>query len=191
MNKGLHIQQAMMDAGADKAAVLHPDNIVLSREFREICQRNQCGKFERCWMCPPEIGAIESLMQRVRRYSGAVLYQTISPLSDSFDIEGMLHAAQSHAALSNRIQQRLIAMQIGDSLHLTCGGCHLCPTCAKEQNVPCRFPKNALPSLEGYGVDVYRTTAGTDLKYLNGENTVTYFGMVLYQEGGHGKAHGL
>ena len=47
---------------------------------------------------------------------------------------------------------------------------------------PCRFPEKALPSLEAYGVDVYNTTKDTDLKYINGQNTVTFFGMVLFRE---------
>ena len=38
------------------------------------------------------------------------------------------------------------------------------------------------PSLEGYGVDVYNTTKDTPLKYINGQNTVTYFGMILFSE---------
>jgi len=36
--------------------------------------------------------------------------------------------------------------------------------------------------LEGYGVDVYSTTKDTPLAYINGENTVTYFGAVFFAE---------
>ena len=36
--------------------------------------------------------------------------------------------------------------------------------------------------MEGYCIDVYRTAKGTDLKYINGENTVTYFGIMLFKE---------
>ena len=45
---------------------------------------------------------------------------------------------------------------------------------------PCRHPDRALASLESYGMDVYNTTRSTPLQYINGANTVTYFGMVLY-----------
>ena len=69
-----------------------------------------------------------------------------------------------------------------DVLHLTCCGCRLCEKCAKVTGEPCRFPEKALPSLEAYGVDVYNTTKDTDLKYINGQNTVTFFGMVLFRE---------
>ena len=37
-------------------------------------------------------------------------------------------------------------------------------------------------SLESCGVDVYNTSRATDLKYINGQNTVTFFGLLLYRE---------
>ena len=62
------------------------------------------------------------------------------------------------------------------------GKCRLCATCAKRDGQPCRHPDDALPSLESYGIDVYHTAKDTALRYINGENTVTYFGMVLFGE---------
>ena len=45
-----------------------------------------------------------------------------------------------------------------------------------------RHPDRALPPMEGAGIDVYKTTKSTDLKYINGANTVTFFGLLLYKE---------
>ena len=42
------------------------------------------------------------------------------------------------------------------------------------------MPEKAMSSLEGYCVDVYNTTKDTPLKYINGQNTVTYFGAILF-----------
>ena len=36
--------------------------------------------------------------------------------------------------------------------------------------------------MESYGIDVYRTSTSTTLKYINGQNTVTYFGIILLPE---------
>ena len=69
-----------------------------------------------------------------------------------------------------------------DTLHLSGGGCGLCPTCAQADGEPCRFPDRALSSLEAYGIDVYNTSKSTELKYVNGPDTVTYFGMILFRE---------
>lgn len=173
--------QAALGCGAAKAVVIPGESIVLSREFYEMCKSNSCGNFGRCWVCPPDIGPIEELMNRVRAYPRALLYQSIGMLEDSFDIEGMSAAAKRHAQLSQRIQDA-VAPLLGECFHLSCGGCHLCERCAKRDDAPCRFPDRALVPMEGAGVDVYNTVKDTPLKYINGQNTVTYFGMVLFGE---------
>lgn len=171
---------AALTGGAAKAAIIQHSDIVLSAQFRRICESNQCGGYDQCWMCPPNIGPVEELMEEVRRYPHALLYQTIRSIEDSFDIEGMFAAGAEHAQVSQRVHAAVTPLLNTPFLHLTCGGCHLCEKCAKQDGLPCRMPDKALPSLEGYGVDVYQTTKGTPLKYINGADTVTYFGMILF-----------
>lgn len=176
------IALAALESGAAKATVIPQEQVVLSREFYEICRSNACGNFGRCWMCPPDIGPIDGLMERVRSYPFALLYQTIGQLEDSFDIDGMTDAARNHARVSQRVQSAVAPLVADGCFHLSCGGCHLCESCAKVENQPCRFPDKALMPMEGVGVDVYNTVKDTPLKYINGQNTVTYFGMVLFGE---------
>lgn len=174
--------RAALEGGAAKAAVIPQEKIVVSKAFWDICAGNGCGNFGKCWMCPPAIGQYEELAEKVRSYSHGVLYQTIAEIEDSFDIEGMFDAGKNHAQVSQHIQQ-LVKPILGDGfLHLSCGGCRLCERCAKKDDQPCRFPDRALPAMEGCGIDVYNTTKDTDLKYINGANTVTYFGIVLFTE---------
>lgn len=173
---------AALEAGAAKATVITQSQIVLSESFRKICESNQCGGYGKCWMCPPHIGQIGDLMDRVRAYPKALWYQSIASIEDSYDIEGMFAAGEAHAWLSQRIQAAVSPLLSGPFLHLGTGGCHLCSVCAKATEEPCRMPDKALSSLEGYGVDVYNTTKDTALQYINGQNTVTYFGMVLFSE---------
>lgn len=173
------IVQIALDCGARGAQYLPGSAIVTDPVFRRICEGNACGKFGRCYMCPPDIGPVEDLMAQVKKYSHAVLYQSIGTIEDSFDFEGMMEVGHAHCMLSQRIRQALTDKLPGH-LHLTGGGCHLCERCAKQDDIPCRFPDMALSSLEGYGIDVYRTSKATGLKYINGENTVTYFGIVLF-----------
>ena len=168
-----------LTCGAAKAAVIRAEDIVLSESFREICAGNGCGKYGRCWMCPPHIGEIGELMERVKSFRYGLLYQTIHDIEDSFDIEGMGEASVRHAQVSQRINGAVKPL-LPDCLHLSCGGCHLCERCAKLDDEPCRLPDKALPPMEGYGIDVYQTARPTDLKYINGQNTVTYFGIVLF-----------
>lgn len=168
-----------LDAGADKATVITADAVVLSSTFRDICKSNSCGMYGRCWMCPPDVGDIDILMAEIRKHQHALLYQSIAGIEDSFDIEGMQEAGIRHAWLSQRIEAFLMPV-LGKHLHLSCGGCRLCERCAKLDGLPCRKPEQALASMESYGIDVYNTCKPTALKYINGQNTVTYFGIVLF-----------
>lgn len=176
------IISAAVESGAVKATVIPQGRVVLSREFYDICKTNACGNFGRCWMCPPDIEPIDELMQRVRSYPFALLYQTIGTLEDSFDIEGMEAAAHHHARVSQKVHAAVVPLMANGCFHLSCGGCNLCESCTRIENQPCRFPEKALIPMEGAGVDVYNTVKDTQLKYINGQNTVTYFGMVLFEE---------
>ncbi|MBQ2954311.1 MAG: DUF2284 domain-containing protein [Clostridia bacterium] len=171
--------QLALTAGAGKAAVIRTEDIAVPSVFRDICAGNACGKYGRCWMCPPDIGEIDVLMARLREYRNGLLYQTIYDIEDSFDIEGMSEASRKHAQVSQRVNDAVKPLLPG-CLHLSCGGCNLCERCAKLDGEPCRLPDKALPPMEGYGIDVYNTTKPTDLKYINGQNTVTFFGIVLF-----------
>ena len=168
-----------IEAGAAKAEMITVDQIITSATFREACRQNMCGQWGKCWMCPPDVGEVNELMAQIRNYRHGLGYQTIGELEDSFDIEGMGEAKKRHIALTHRIEAAAKTL-VGDHLHLTCGGCGVCERCAKVDGQPCRFPEKALPSLEAYGVDVYNTTRQTSLKYINGQNTVTYFSVLLF-----------
>lgn len=180
MDQNLWIKAAL-DAGATKAAVISSDNVVTSRAFRDICASNACGGYGRCWMCPPDVGDIDVLMASIRNYSHGLLFQTIAEIEDSFDFESMAEAGKAHAEVCKKV--RKAAKAISDKiLFLGAGGCRMCERCAKLDNLPCRMPEEAMASMESYGIDVYKTTEPTGLKYINGQNTVTYFGLVLFNE---------
>ena len=175
------IVKIALECGVNGAQYLPGSAVITDPVFRKICEGNACGKFNRCHMCPPDIGNVEELICEVKKYPHAVLYQTIGTLEDSFDFEGMMEAGKHHNLCSQAIRRKLEGI-LPEHLHLTGGGCHLCERCAKADNLPCRFPKKAISSLEGYGIDVYNTTKNTSLAYINGQNTVTYFGAVLFME---------
>ena len=168
-----------LENGAAKAEIISVDQIVTSAEFREACRQNICGLWGRCWMCPPDVGEIEPLMAELRTYQHALWYQTIGVLEDSFDFEGMTETKKQHLRISQKIEEKVKPV-LGRHLHLSCGGCGLCERCTRLDDQPCRFPDKAMTSLEAYGVDVYQTTKTTGLKYINGQNTVTYFSAVLF-----------
>ena len=168
-----------LEQGADNAAVVPVSAIETDAGFRSLCQQNTCGKYGRCWTCPPDVGDIETLMKTLRTFDYAVVYQTIGMLEDSYDIEGMEEAARKHSLLTRRMAEEVGEDSFVRILHLGAGGCHICPVCARVENHPCRFLDMAISSLEAYGINVSRLAAACGMKYINGQNTVTYFGAVF------------
>ena len=60
--------QAVLDCGATKATYIPQEKIVVSAHFRDICATNSCGGYGRYWVCPPDNGDIEELMEKVWGY---------------------------------------------------------------------------------------------------------------------------
>lgn len=171
-----------IEAGAFKANIISAQNIEMNKSFRDVCATNACGMYGKCYMCPPDVGDIDVLMSEIKKYDYALIYQAVTELEDSFDFEGMMEAKKNFYSLAQKIRKAVSDMNISDTLHLGAGGCGVCPKCAKADNEPCRFPEKALSSLEAYGVNVSATVKHTEMKYINGTDTVTYFGMVLFKE---------
>lgn len=178
------LAEAAIGLGACRASVMDARKLSLDRSFRDMCAANACGLYGKCYMCPPDVGDIEALMQETAQYDYALVYQTVSPLEDSFDFEGMIAAKKKSYPLAQGIRRVFSDKNIRKALHLGAGGCGVCKTCAKRINAPCRHPQQAMASLEAYGINVSELAKAAGMKYINGQNTVTYFGAVLFSLNG-------
>ena len=174
------LTERAIELGAHKASVISAGEITLDRAFRDMCASNACGVYGKCYMCPPDVGDIDELMAEVANYEYALVYQTVSELEDSFDFEGMVEAKKRTYPLAQSMREIFKNCGIKKVLHLGAGGCGVCKSCAKQTGEPCRFPEKAMPSLEAYGVNVSALAKSAGMKYINGQNTVTYFGAVLF-----------
>lgn len=166
--------------GATKAAVIDADSITTDSAFRAMCEANACGVYGKCYMCPPDVGEIDALMAQLKDYDYALVYQTVSALEDSFDFEGMVAAKKRTYPMAQALRTVFCASNLSRVLHLGAGGCGVCKSCAKRTNEPCRFPELAMASLEAYGIHVSELAKAAGMKYVNGPDTVTYFGAVLF-----------
>ncbi|MBQ7921704.1 MAG: DUF2284 domain-containing protein [Clostridia bacterium] len=175
-----NLMAAAKELGASNVSVIAADKIETDTRFRDMCAANSCGMYGKCWMCPPDVGEINALMAELKTYSHALVYQYIGQLEDSYDFEGMIEARHAMSRLSHTFEKHLSANVPVKYLHLSVGGCGACEVCAKQEDKPCVHPELALASLEAYGVNVSRLAAVSDMKYINGANTVTYFGAVLF-----------
>lgn len=167
---------AALKCGAAKATILDGEQVVLSETFRTICESNQCGGYGRCWMCPPYIGEIHSLMEKVRSYKKVLWFQTIRDIEDSYDIEGMFEAGARHAQVSLALREAVAPILGKDFLLLSCGGCHLCETCAKKEEKPYEGTE------EEKKARLFLATLGIDYDKLTPEEFVTQINILKKSE---------
>jgi predicted metal-binding protein len=90
----------------------------------------------------------------------------------------MVEAGKRNGDVIKKVNRALLG---SGALVLGAGGCPLCEECTAKVNQPCRFPDQAVTSLEAYGINVSTTAGKAGMKYINGANTVTYFGAILFK----------
>lgn len=168
-----------LEYGAYKAYIIDVEKIPFNKVLRTYCEANYCGGYGKNYACPPSVGTVDEVIEEAKSYKKALIFQTVSNLEDSYDVEGMDEAKVMHSKLAKKINAEV--QNIYDNyLQLTAGGCDICPTCAIIEDKPCRFPDKAISSLEAYCMDVSTLASLCEMNYINGQNTVTYFGAFLF-----------
>lgn len=171
--------QLAVAAGATHALLLDTAPLRAEQAVRDACLANACGKSGRNWTCPPRVGELAELDARLHAYPRGILIQNVATLEDSWDFEGMADAAHAHNAMLRALAAQYT--ELGADVHpLGCGGCDYCDTCACP-DTPCRHPEHAMASVEACGLDVRALVEDRGLHYINGVNTVSYVGMVLFR----------
>ena len=166
------------EAGFEHAIFFDPAQLDFRQDVRDMCNADKCHNYNRCWVCPPACGDISKSVEMARKYKKAVMVQTTRQLEDSFDIETMLEAAESH---KKRFSQAVDIMRRvdPDCLPMGAGGCTICKKCTYPDE-PCRFPDKAFTSMEAYGLFVAAECKKAGLEYNYGQNTLTYTSCILF-----------
>ena len=172
----MKIIQELLDGRVFEYTVIPTKNINFSPELRKACEQNSCGRYNKNWSCPPAIGPMEILQEKILSFSHAFVFTTKTDLEDSFDYEGMMRAKEYHDKITLEVHDRF-----GKTNPVYgAGACKICETCAYPE--ACRFPDRIFPSVEAAGINVTELSRAGDIRYNNGENTVTYFSMVLFND---------
>ena len=177
-----NMDRFLLENGAYATAFIETKAISFDKMFREICETKKCGAYGSNWMCPPYVGDIDLLIAYAQRYEKCFVFQTVTQLEDSFDIEGMLEAGKKINDLARKLKNSKLFLNIGDFLVLGSGACGYCKECSLKRNSKCIFPDMSIASIEAYGIDAKSLSDAGNLNYNNGKDTVTYYGVVLFHD---------
>jgi len=150
-------------------------------EVRAMCEQNTCGRYNTKWCCPPVCGTVAELETVCGNYSAGILVNCVKHLQDSFDWEGMQDGSRELCELLLAVKGHADAIGIDDYRIFGGGGCHGCEDCSYP-DVPCHYPDLRFTPIEACGINVMQLAKDAGFKYINGQNTVTFFGMVLFNQ---------
>ena len=152
------------ELGAVDAKVIDPGSIVTAAWVRLKCQFG-CGGYNSSFCCPPHTPTPNETREVIDCYSRAILIHCkvrSDPKKIVQELEREVFLSGFHKALA-----------FGD------GPCALCDEC---NLVKCIHPREARPSMEACGIDVYATARGNGLPIdvvVDRSSDQNYYGVIL------------
>lgn len=174
MEKINSYRSKILSLGASRVEQVLVKDIVFSPELRQRCKGNKCGNYGMNWTCPPHVEEIHTLIQDLKEYKTALIFQCVYSLDDMDIVE----ARKNYRKLTNKVVHIFSTTEPQAKL-LSVGGCHICEQCGAITNRPCQFPSIAYSSLEAYGIKVSELARISNMELKNGNNTITYFAAIF------------
>lgn len=173
------IEAAITDLPICDYAFINIKDIPFREEVRHIC-RTECSRYGKSWSCPPAVGTVEMCRERCEAYPGGFLFTSMTEVPDLEDLEGMLATRADHEEITRQVRDLFLG-EGQEVLVLSTESCALCGRCTYP-DAPCRFPDKMFPSLEGFGILVTGLAEQCNIAFLNGNNLVTWFSLILYRD---------
>ena len=184
MEQNAHLTKRIISiaqsCGAYQVGLISTKDLIVYPEVRDMCKMNTCRGYGTTWACPPAVGPIEECLAKAQQYDTMLLFSCKYDLEDSFDYEGMVAGMEAFKQLACAFDHAL-KQTLQPYLMLANEGCHKCKSCTYP-DAPCRFPDELHASLEAYGFNVSELARLADINYINGPNTVTYFGGLCFNQ---------
>lgn len=153
--------------------------------IRSLCSQDKCGNFRKHYMCPPYIGSIEDIGERLAKYHRGILLQRTTPLDVKNDREGLVQSKKDFHELILQLEdycKNLISLRGKEVEHvwgLIGGTCELCHPCKAAIDEPCPYTERARPSLEALAIDVVDLCKRYNLDYEFHPDKITWTGALL------------
>ena len=159
---------------------IDPAALEFSDRVRWICQ-HECPMYGKTWACPPAVGTVEECRAKCGAYSKCLMISTITEVADIADIEETLSTRPGHEQVTNQVRD-LFREQGIEPYVLSTEACTLCGRCAYLDGQPCRHPEKMHPCVESHGINLLGILADQGLEFQYGENVVTWFSLLFYNE---------
>jgi len=159
-------------------AFIHMEDLEFPERVRYICEQ-ECPQYGKSWSCPPATGTVEECKARCQTFIGGFLFTTVAEVSDMLNMEEMLETREEHEEITRQVRD-LFSKECEELQVLSTESCAICEKCAYPDE-PCRHPEKMFPCMESYSILVTALAERYGITYLNGNNVITWFSLILYR----------
>ncbi|MDR4509020.1 MAG: DUF2284 domain-containing protein [Candidatus Brocadiaceae bacterium] len=162
----LLIQEAV-GLGCKQAILIKTNSIILGRWVQLKCKYG-CEEYGNKLTCPPNAPTCEEMKEILTEYKKALL------------LHG--HLSWQMRYITTKIEEKAFTLGFYKAFGLGAGPCRLCDSCTTVSS--CTRTKEARPSMEACGIDVYQTVRNNNLKIetlKKKTDEVNIYGLVLIE----------
>ncbi len=152
-----------------------PETSPKAKEFRALCEKNECGSYGTNWGCPPGAGTLKECSDLLKSYSEAYLVRKRYPVDpkNSKEITRITDdIVNSTRRAGDMIRPFAPVKILGD------GGCRYCGVCTYP-DAECRYPLQRVDSISTYGVDMGEYLKGVGKELSFEKDAVTLNAIIL------------
>ncbi|MFQ6084040.1 MAG: DUF2284 domain-containing protein [Candidatus Aminicenantia bacterium] len=162
--------------GVSRAKIIDIKNVVVGNWVRLKCQYG-CGGYEECLTCPPYSPTPDYTKKMLSEYSKGFLMQI-----ENISFMEELNASLKFKDIVADLEREIFLDGYYKAFGMTSGPCRLCQVC--ETSKPCKYPRQARPSMEACGIDVYQTArnSGFKLEVVKSEDSLCSFVSLILIE---------
>ncbi len=121
-----------------------------AKDYRALCEKNDCKEYGTNWGCPPGVGTLEECAETLNSYHEAFLVIKRYVL-DPKNAKDMKRAKDDLGDSSRRAADMI--RPSAPVKVLSDGGCRYCGVCTYPGGA-CRYPLQRTDSISGYGIDM-------------------------------------
>lgn len=177
----MDIEAHASEIGFTACREFDPALLVPEERIREYCRENKCGSYGKNYTCPPHVGTLEELAERLKEYRNGLLLQYAKEIDAKNNLKRVLRTKNDFHRMILRMEADLRQHGIERMWGMTGGNCGLCRTCKVNKNKPCKHPDESRVSLEAIGIDVMALLEKIGLDGEFRSDRIIWTGCILYQ----------
>lgn len=151
------------------------------QRIRAFCIENKCGNYNAHYMCPPHIGTITEINERLRTYDRGILIRYSKSVDVQHNRLGVVETKVEFHRIVLHLEDVLKEQGVTNRWGMIGGSCGLCEECKVRSSEPCPYPSEARTSLESIGIDIlsFLDAFGLDNKFY--PDKIIWTGCILFK----------